>query len=230
MVPLRFLSESLHANVEWNSPIRTVEILTNSGGNQVVDDNSDLIRLEAGTVIPFELSQKLSSNGSVTGDLFKAALDTNNTPSYQGIPAGSILEGHVDVARAKSGKTPGVLGLAFDRVKAPNGQAFMIFGSLIGLDEKSVDNENGRLVAKPGKKNDNLKYVGIGAAGGALVAILTKGNILTNTLIGGALGYLFSEIQKNPSQAKDVNLEPGTKFGVRLDQDFTFRVLKQGAK
>ncbi|MEQ1934069.1 MAG: copper amine oxidase N-terminal domain-containing protein [Fimbriimonadaceae bacterium] len=219
MVPLRFLSESLDATVEWVASSRTVEIMTASP----VEDLPPMMTVVAGTVMPLSLSQKLSSKESRVGDIFKASLDTNGLADYQGIPNGSILEGHIDSANAKNGNTPGVLGLSFDRIRLPDGQIVPVTGTLIGLDKDSVIDENGRLVAKPGKVNDNLKYVGIGAGGGALIAILGKGNLLTNTLIGGALGFLFAELQKDPAKARDVTLESGSKFGVRLTRELMFR-------
>lgn len=181
------------------------------------------MRLDAGTVLPFSLNQKLSSNGSEVGDRFTANLDTSNYSNYEGMANGAVLEGHVDMARAKTGKTPGVLGLAFDRIRMPDGKTYPIYGSLIGLDSKSVSNDNGRLTAKPGSKSNNLKWVGYGAGAGALVSILTKGNLLSNTLIGGALGYLYGEIQRDPSKARNVTSNAGTKFGVRLTRDLAFR-------
>jgi hypothetical protein len=80
------------------------------------------------------------------------------------------------------------------------------------------------LVAKAKAKNDSLKWVGYGAGGGALIAVLTKNNLLTSTLIGGALGWLAGEITKNPSKSNNVNQESGAKFGVRLTRDLLIRV------
>ena len=222
MVPLRFLSESLGANVDWIASSRTVEIST-TGNVPPLVTNSAMTRMDARTVIPFSLNRKLSSNGSTVGDRFTATLETDGAGDYQGMSSGATLEGHVDVARAKSGNTPGVLGLKFDRIRMPDGKTYPVVGSLIGLDEKSVENDNGRLVAKPGAKTNDLKYVGYGAGAGALVALITKGNVVTTTLIGGALGYLFGEIQKDPSKARDVTLEDGTKFGVLLTNGLSFR-------
>jgi hypothetical protein len=186
------------------------------------------MRMDSGAVLPFILNQKLSSNNSSVGDRFTANLDTDEYSDYQGMATGAILEGHVDVARAKKGTTPGVLGLAFDRVRMPDGQTYKVYGSLIGLDSKSVSNDNGRLTAKSAAKNDNLKWVGYGAGGGALLSVITKGNIITNALIGGALGYLYGEIQKNPSKSRNVTTEAGTKFGVRLTRDLSFRAATSG--
>ncbi len=227
LVPLRFLSESLRAGVEWNASSRTVEITTSRMNNDPpIFADYVVRRIEAGTVIPFQLNERLTSNNSKVGDRFTADLDTGDSSNYQYLPAGAVLQGHVNIARAKDGDTPGVLGLAFDRVKMPNGQTFKIHGSLIGLDSKSVTNEDGRLVAKADAKNDDLKYVGYGAGGGAIIALLTKGNLLSNTLIGAALGFLYGEIRKDPSKSNNVTLEPDTKFGVRLTQDASFQVDK----
>ncbi|MCW5943118.1 MAG: copper amine oxidase N-terminal domain-containing protein [Fimbriimonadaceae bacterium] len=230
MVPLRFLSEALGASVKWLWESRTVQIQSGNGPSNTTPPVAGytLMQVDSGTVIPFKLSQRLSSDASSVGDKFTATLDTAGSSNYQGITNGAILEGHVEVTRAKSGDTPGVLGLAFDRIRMADGQTYAIAGALIGLDEKSITNENGRLVAKPGSKNDSLKYVGIGAGGGAIVALLTKGNVVTNSLIGAALGFVLGEIQKDPSKARNVNLESGTGFGVRLTRDLTFQVPTAG--
>jgi hypothetical protein len=224
MVPLRFLSESLQAIVVWVADTRTVEIVTMSANQQrparMADSN---MRIDADTVVPIRLNQPLSSNGSDVGDRFTATIDTNDGSYDRGLPAATVFEGHVNVARAKTGNTPGVLGLAFDHARFPDGQRYAIHDSTIGLDSKSVEERNGRLIARPGARNDNLTYVGFGAGAGALVALVTKGNVLTTTLIGGALGYLYGEIKKDPSKARDVSLAKGTRSGIRLTQAFSFR-------
>lgn len=226
LVPLRFISEAMGADVKWDAPERFVKITSAThavGDNRTIDAGPAMVNLSAGSVIPFKLEKPLSSQNVAAGDKFSAMLDTGDNSHYQNLPKGTILEGHVDLVRAKTGDTPGVLGLAFDRLRTPSGSQFPIYGSLIGLDSKSVENLDGRLTAKPGAKKDNLRYVGYGAGGGALVAILTKGNILTNALIGGALGFLLGEIQKDPSRSRDVSLETGSPFGVRLTRDMEFR-------
>ena len=198
------------------------------GGNNGGPDDGEVYTNESmstGTVIPFTLVERLNSSNAAVGDRFTARVDAGDQTHYQGLPAGALLEGHVDVVNAKSGNDPGVLGLKFDRVRMPNGQYFRINGALIGLDKDSVTNDNGRLVAKDGAKSNDLKYVGYGAGAGALVAILTKGNVITHSLLGAALGYLYGEIQKDPSKARNVVLDSGTKFGVRLTDEFAFRAL-----
>ncbi len=223
LVPLRFISESIGADVQWLEASHTVQI-TSAAGAPPVGTGYTTMSMDAGTVIPFRLNQRLTSSEASAGDRFTASLDTSGLSNYQGLPPGTILEGHVDVVRAKTGDTPGVLGLKFDRIRLLDGQVYTAFGTLIGLDKNSVDNVDGRLVAKNSAKDNNLKYVGYGAGAGAIVALLTDGNILTNSLIGGALGYLFGEIQKDPSKSNNVVLDAGTRFGMRLTNEFTFKV------
>lgn len=121
-------------------------------------------------------------------------------------------------------------GTSQDAGPQRDGQLYGVSGSLIGLDSKYVDNDNGRLVAKSSAQKDNLKYVGYGAGGGALVALLTDGNVLSNSLIGAALGFLYGEIQKDPSKANNVALDQGSLFGVRLTNDLAVRIPNNGSK
>lgn len=231
LVPLRFTAEALNANVDWLAESRTVAISTMG----VVETRPNppgattplgrLIHLDANTVIPARLETKLSSSTVRVGDRFTASVDPpNGMPDYLGLPAGTKIEGRVHTAKPKNGDTPGVLGLEFDRIRMPDGRTAPLDGALIGLDSKYVEESGGRIVAKPAGKNDNLTYVGYGAGAGILLSVLGKGDLLTNALIGGALGYLFGEIQKDRNKSSDVTLDVGTKFGVRLDRDLDVRM------
>ncbi len=241
MVPLRFLGESLSSSVEWIASTRTVEIATldaapiesiyaqddntyNSTifGSGVTTAGYTQINMKSGTVVPFTLDEQLSSNESMTGDKFTASVDTGGDSNYGGLPDGTTIYGHVNLAREKTDKNPGVLGLSFDRIRLPGGQVYDVRASLISLDSKSVRTKNGQIVAKPGSSN-NLKYIGYGAGAGAVLAVITKGNLVSNTLIGGALGYLLGEIQKNPSKSRDVVLKSGTRSGMKLTRNLAFR-------
>lgn len=224
LVPLRFLGEAMNSSVEWLGDTRTVEIKT--APNYIppaVNLGYSVMNLDSGTVIPFKFNQELGSKTSYNGQAFKATLDVGDVGNYQGLPKGTILEGHVEIAKPKSGDTPGVLGLAFDRIRLPDGQKIALYGVLSGLDSDSIDNQDGKLVAKPSAKNDNLKYVGIGAGGGALVALITKGNLLTNSLIGAALGLLAQQADTS-KKANDVVTEKDAAFGVRLTRTLAYRV------
>jgi hypothetical protein len=244
MVPIRFISESLGAYVDWDETASTVNISTNgtSGGNRTngnngnygnngnngnngnTNRNSVLSVQPVGSVVPVKLDTSLSSDGSQVGDKFTATIDTNGSSDYFGLPQGTKIQGHVNFAQAKRNDTPGVLGLSFDSVVMTNGRKVPITASLIGLDKDSVRNENGRIVVNPnGEKKDDLKYVGTGAGAGALIALVTKGNLLTDTVIGGALGYLYQTLVNKP-KSSNVTLDRGTPLGVRFDQEARIRI------
>jgi hypothetical protein len=219
MVPLRFISETFGHDVYWNAPVRTVEITTVAVNPTPAPG---YVVIQQDTVLPFKLQDRLSSSTSNVGDRFTARLDTKGYADYEGLPEGTILQGHVETVRARTSGAPGVIGLSFDRVRLPNGNTYAISGSLIGLDRNSVTNENGVLRAK-NDSPDDLKYVGYGAAAGILLAITTHGNLLTDTVIGAALGYLLGRSQVDSSKYNNVTLNEGTAFGVRLDRDLQFR-------
>lgn len=225
MVPLRFIGEAFGADVEWVDSMSTVVILTDKKGSPIVSSPrpvGTMMRIDSGTVIPVRLKTDLSSDESRAGDKFSASVQTNNDDDYAGLPQGTVILGHVEVARAKTKNAPGVLGLAFDKVKMPDGKTYNLSGELIGLTTKDVETVDGRLQAKNYSKG-NVKFVGIGAGAGALFALVTKGNILTDTLIGTALGYAYDELRRNPAKSNDVHLTSGTEFGVRLTKRLSFR-------
>lgn len=235
MVPLRFVSESLGADVRWHDAMQTVYISTGAAASLGEDLNRERdrdrdrdsgwkqIMLQSGTVIPLVLDTPLSSRTAREGDKFVARIDTKNENDYEGLPRGTVVHGHVTYARAMSGRDPGALAVAYDSIVTPSGTKVPIEGSLISLDSKNVENKDGRLVAKNTSSNKNNQNVWIGAGAGAVLAVITKGNILTNSVIGAALGYLYDQISKD-SKPADVTLNAGTTFGVRLDDTLTARI------
>jgi hypothetical protein len=223
MVPLRFISESLGAQVNWYAPSRTVEIITSavaSERNQPPVGTTEMI-IEDGTVIPVVLDRELSSADSRVGDKFTASL--RSTGSYSGLPAGTKVEGRVVTAKEKEGRNPGMLELDFERVILPDGRTIAMDGSLIDLDNNSVERRaDGTYVAKAARRDDRLVYAGYGAGAGLIVGLLTK-KPLEGAVLGGVLGYLYGELQRSNQQAADVRLRTGTEFGVRLDRDLVWR-------
>lgn len=226
-VPLRFLGEALGGEVRWEPSMYAVYIDTanaNVGGGNTNNNNVGTVwTVESNTILPLMLNNELNSKTAKRGDTFTATLDTRGNADYAGLPRGTIVQGHIVSASAKTDKDPGVLDLTFDRVVLPNGQVTPLDASLINLESKNIRTENGIMVANQTAKKDDLKYVGIGAGAGALLALVTKGNLLTNSLIGGALGYLFGLTQKDAQQFNDVTLKPDTKIGIMLDQDLVIR-------
>ena len=232
MVPIRFISEALGADVKWSDSLQSVTITTTdawTGGNQGSGSNNDggqwrEVTFDSGQVIPVTLDEPLNSDTARKGDVFMATIDTDGNANYAGLPRGTKIVGHVTHAKAMKDKSPGVLGLEYDELRTPDGQKWPIEGSLIALDDKNVETKNGRLVAKGKQSSKTEQNVLIGAGAGAVIALLTKGNLLTDTLIGGALGYVYDLIQKGDRRAADVDLKAGTKLGVKVDQDFVARI------
>ncbi len=235
MVPIRFISESLGAYVDWDENRSTVNISTNgisngngnngNGNNDNGNSAPSILSIQPkGSVLPVKLDMALSSDNSYVGDKFTATIDTNGDSDYFGLPQGTKIQGHVNFAQAKRNSTPGVLGLSFDSILLENGRRVPITASLIGLDKDSVRTENGRIIVNPNnQKRDDLKYVGTGAGAGALIALVTKGNLVTNAVIGGALGYLYETLLNKP-KSSNVTLGRGTALGVRFDQEARIRV------
>lgn len=179
------------------------------------------ITLNSGSVIAAKLNDSLSSNESRQGDSFTATLDSAEA-RQSGLPAGTQLQGVIRSAQPKDNKHPGVLDLSFQRLLLPDGHSYNINGALIGLDNKSVTHNNGRLVATKSHKNDRLTYVGYGAGAGLLVGVLArKQNVLADTALGAGLGYLAGALQKHHSDSRDVALKQGSELGVRLDRSLT---------
>jgi len=231
MVPLRFVSESLGADVRWHDSMQAVHITstgTNSGWNNGNGQNNNgnfrEVSMYTGTVIPVILDTDLSSNNSQVGDRFTATVGTTNQSVYGGLPQGTRITGHVSTAKAKTSKEPGVLAVEFDAILTPSGAKIPIVGSLIGLDNKSVENKDDLIVAKNSSSNNGNKSVWIGAGAGAVIALITKGNLLTDAAIGAALGYLYDQLKLGGSKSNDVTLNKGTAFGIKLDRDFTARI------
>ena len=235
MVPLRFVGESLGAYVTWLPASRTVAISTDGqpiasafpaqprayrNQNRAFRRNAALLTLNSGTVIPAELDQPLSSKANRSGDRFSATVRSGEDDA--GLPAGTKIHGVVRAVTPASGGNPGVLDVDFNRITMPDGQTKAMSGQLISLDGRTVERDSsGRLVAKDRRNADRLKWVGIGAGAGAILGVLTKGNTITNVLLGAGLGYLYNELANQ--RVGDVELGAGTDFGVMLDQSLSVR-------
>ncbi|MCC7230901.1 MAG: hypothetical protein IT203_10950 [Fimbriimonadaceae bacterium] len=226
MVPLRFLSESLGASVEWIAPTRTVEISTSRVINPSRTDPIPTryeVAIDSGTVIPVKLEDELSSQTARLGDRFWMSMRDVSGTAYAGLPEGTRIEGVVAGVHARERNNPGLLELNFKRIVLPDGRTATIDGSLIGLDSTSVvRNSDGVYTARRSKKDDRIVFAGYGAGAGLLVGLLTK-KPLEGAVLGGVLGYLFGEVQRSNERPADVILRRGTEFGVRLDSDLVIR-------
>ena len=180
------------------------------------------VTLGAGNVIPVSLDNRLSSDHSVPGDKITATVKSG----YLNLPNGTKVQGVVRKAVAKTDSQPGMLVLAYTGITLPNGRHYALDGSPTGLDSKSVTTKNGRLIANPGTKDKRMTYVGYGAGAGVLYSVLHGGkDIVKDTLIGAAAGYLGGALEKGSDKQKNnVLLNGGTKMGVLLHKSRTLRI------
>lgn len=236
MVPIRFISESLGADVTWDDDASTVFITTRGPSVSPVrrrdyaKSTNQPVRRETlslqprGSVLPVKLDSSIRSQDARVGDRFTATIDTNGGNDYYGLPRGTKVQGTVTFAQAKQGNDPGALGLTFDTILLTDGSRVPIQATLIGLDDRNVRNVDGRLVAtRRDYSHDDMKYVGTGAGAGVVVALATHKNVISSGVIGGALGYLYQQLS-NKDRAKNVVLNRGTPLGVRFDEEARVRV------
>jgi hypothetical protein len=239
MVPIRFLSEALGAQVGWMEAQHLVSINTLSGNgvailpnqgnyNQTIQNPPQRLRrvvARKDEVIPVILDHTLSTMDNAKGDTFTATVKMSGRDAYGDIPEGTKVEGHVAAIHPKRNDEPALLDLAFDRLIFPNGRTVRIDGTLTSLDNAHVTQDaNGVLVVRntgsSSSADQRMVYAGYGAGAGLLVGILEK-KPLEGALLGGVLGYIFGQV-KNDQRSKttsDVTLQPGTEMGVRINRD-----------
>lgn len=228
LVPLRFLSEALGADVRWFDSTREVIITTAkaSTGTVVTPPKEVEVRVLEDTVLPVSLNEELDSATAKAGKKFSANILMSGEKDYEGIPKGSRVIGEVISARPKSGNDPGVLELAFQHVRLPDGRTYPIDGSLIDLTGNDVTADSGgTITAKASRKKDQrVVFAGYGAGAGLIVGLLTD-RPLEGAIIGGILGYIVGEIDRAKKQdVRNVTLEKGTKFGVVLNQNLVMMI------
>jgi len=232
MVPLRFVSEALGADVQWSEATQTVSISTNGAPNNNqtnVAPNNDqqygtqTVVIPLGTVVPVSLDGALNSSTARVGDRFSVTVQSNQNGDAE-FPRGTRITGTlVGVQKASSGQ-PGMLDLSFRQAQLPDGSTVTTNGSLISLDDKTVTrSSDGRLVATVKPTNDNrLKMIGIGAGAGLIIGKLLDKSVIVGGLLGAAAGYFYNEYSKDKVQPTDVVVNSGTVFGVRFDSDLAY--------
>lgn len=243
MVPLRFVSEAMGAQVGWNESMQLVSIDTPMGtvvntgapiaqtpnipapatpaGNQVA--GMRYISIPSGVVVPVSLDQSLSSSTTRVGDTFTASVISQRIGDSE-FPAGTKIEGRVVEARPRQGDNPGVLDLEFRSAMLPTGDRVPLSGDLVALDNDSVISNNGRIVAQPSKgqsNGDRLKIVGIGAGAGFILGKVLDTNSTLTAVLGAAGGYLYSR-SRDKNKAADAMLAQNTKLGVRLNSALSY--------
>jgi hypothetical protein len=171
------------------------------------------------TVIKVELLEDLSSKEAHVGDRVRARVADDD---QSGLPSHAVLVGRVTQVQRASRSRPGVVDIDF-RVVELGDRWIPISGDLYGIHENDVhETASGRLMAE-GRRHDPQKFIGYGALGGVLLGRLLGTSTLKGVLLGAGLGYLYGETVRDKSKFRDVELERGAEFGVRLDQRVVLR-------
>lgn len=186
------------------------------GGTETVPEN---------TVVKVRLEQRVSSRDARVGDRVTAVVTDDDR---SGFPAQTRVEGRITEVQRAGDDRPGILNMEFNRVVLPGGQAVRIKGQLASLAEEDIrETEDGRIVSRRSGGGDrfDLKWVGYGAGAGAVLATIFGENFLQGALLGGLGGAIYGYLNRDRDRGsfREVTLDEGTTFGVRLNERVTFR-------
>ena len=220
LVPLRFVSEALGAEVHWSEARQLVSIFTSGVPNPEPPPPTQTATIPEYTVVPVALDAALSSETSRQGDTFRVTVLSTQDGDAE-FPRGTQLVGTVVGVQQAAADQPGTLDLSFREAVLPDGTAVTIQGSLISLDDKAVTRSaDGRLTAKT-KKQDRLLMIGVGTGAGLIIGKLVHETIIGG-LLGAAAGWVYGELTKDKARPADVVVKEGTQFGVRIDREVNY--------
>jgi hypothetical protein len=181
--------------------------------------------IPADTVIKVRLNDRLNSRDARVGDRFTAVVDDGDR---SGFPDGTRFEGVVSEAQKSGDNRPGVIDMDFRQAILPDGRKLPINGQLASLSEEDVRRSaDGRILSRRGGSSSKFdpKWVGYGAAGGAVLGTIFGSNFLKGALLGGVGGAIYGYLNrdKGKGEFRDVTLDEGTTFGVRLADRVAFQ-------
>lgn len=183
---------------------------------------SERIYIPSNTVIHAELDQSLSSRTARVGQRVAARIDPADR---SGFPEGTRFEGTITQVQRSNDNRPGIIDMEFQRAWLPDGQRVSIDGTLASLADDDVQRtSDGRIVARS-KSGDSFdwKWVGYGAGAGAILGGILGDDWLKGALLGGLGGAIYAYINRDRERDfRDVSLERGADFGIRLDNRVAF--------
>lgn len=177
--------------------------------------------VNAGQTIRVRMNERISSANARVGDTFTTTVvDPVYASGLEVIPAGSIIAGRVtEVKKAARKSKAGMLGVSFTSLRLPNGSSRALNGSLTELTDETVTYDNeGQMTGRSSKKR-NVVFIGGGAAAGALIGAIAGGG--SGAAIGAGVGAGIGIAGALLSKGKEAVVEPGTEFGVVLNQSIS---------
>jgi len=180
--------------------------------------------VKAGHVMRVRLDSELDSERARVGDTFSATLVD---PVYSSggvlvIPQASKVRGVVsNVQRAQKNGEPATMDVRFTAVVLPNGVHRTINGSLADLSSSGGESDNEGTVTAKKTSNRKVKFIGGGAAGGALIGAIAGGG--KGLLIGAGVGAVTGLVTGRVKKGHEVKVKSGTEFGVILNQSVALK-------
>jgi hypothetical protein len=177
--------------------------------------------IPADTVVRAQLTQEVSSRTARRGDRVTARLDEDDR---SGFPRDTRFEGVITEVRRPMSDRPAILDMEFRRAILPDGATVGMSGQLASLSEEDVRRTpDGRLESRRGGGGFDWKWVGYGAAGGAVLGEILGDDFLKGGLLGGLAGAIYGYINRDrDGEYRDINLSRGTEFGIGLNRQVAF--------
>ena len=181
----------------------------------------------ANTVMRVRIDTELNSQKARVGDTFSSTL-VDPVYSKNGVmlaPQGSKVMGRVtSVARAGRNGEPATMDVQFVSIRLPNGVHTAINGSLAELSTSNAASDNEGTVSAKRTSHRKVKFIGGGAAGGAVIGAIAGGG--KGALIGAGVGAVAGIIGGRVKKGHEVKVTSGTEFGVILNRAFSLRAYK----
>jgi len=177
--------------------------------------------VSAGQTIRVRMNEKITSANARVGDTFTTTtVDPVYASGIEVIPSGSIIVGRVtEVKKAARKSKAGMLAVSFTSLRLPNGSSRALNGSLTELSDETVTYDNEGQVTGRSSKKRNVVFIGGGAAAGALIGAIAGGG--SGAAIGAGVGAGLGIAGALLSKGKEAVVEPGTEFGVILNQSLS---------
>lgn len=186
-------------------------------------DSADLkveeVTVPTGRLIHLRLEESLNSRYNRVGDRFTASIvEPVQVDGRVVLPQGTRVIGRVtSVTRAGRASKAGTLGVEFVSIERPSGE-YDLMASLASLDESENEriDEEGAVKGESSKKR-NAVFIGGGAGVGAAIGAISGGG--KGAGVGAAAGAVAGVAGALLSKGKEVELNPGAEFGMRLERD-----------
>ena len=174
--------------------------------------------IQADQTIRVRMNELITSERARIGDRFTTTVvEPVYANGIEVVPAGSIINGRVTNAqKAGRGSKAGMMAVKFVSLQMPSGAIYPINGSLTSLSGDTVNYDNEGQVTGRSAAKRNVVFIGGGAATGALIGAIAGGG--KGAGVGAGVGAGLGVAGAFFSKGKEAKVEPGTEFGVLLNQ------------